>query len=80
MKQKGSKTDVEIIFPDAIVGKGKKRYFEIVYENSKFAQRTGEVWEIAIPRLSADVDFRSYNLTLSVPSSFGLEAYISTII
>jgi hypothetical protein len=77
VKTRDKNTDISLNFDDAIVGKGKKRNFEIIYENSAFAQRTGEVWEISIPKLSSNTDFRTYNLTLSVPETFGLEAYIS---
>jgi len=76
-KVRGKNMDISINFDDAVVGKGKKRTFEIIYENSEFAQRTGEVWEITIPKLSSNSNFRSYNLSLSIPETFGLEAYVS---
>ncbi|MFC1624830.1 transglutaminase family protein [Patescibacteria group bacterium] len=77
VKTRDKITDININFEDAIVGKGKKRVFEIIYENSSFAQRTGEVWEISIPKLSSEANFRTYDFVLSVPRSLGLEAYIS---
>jgi len=77
VKTRDKNTDISLNFNDAIVGKGKRRTFQIIYENSAFAQRTGEVWEISIPKLSSNSNFRSYNLSLSIPNSFGLEAYIS---
>ncbi|KKR57633.1 MAG: Transglutaminase-like protein, partial [Candidatus Woesebacteria bacterium GW2011_GWC2_40_30] len=64
-------------FPDSSVGKGTQRHFTITYENSSFAVRTGEVWEISIPRLGDQTNFRNYQLILKIPKSFGLEAYIS---
>ena len=77
VKARDKSIDIDINFDDAVVGKGKIRTFEIIYENSAFAQRTGEVWEISIPKLSSNSDYRSYNLSLSVPETFGLEAYVS---
>jgi len=77
VKKRDKNTDITVNFNDAVVGKGKKRDFKIIYENVSFAQKTGEVWEITIPKLSSQAKFRSYNLTLSIPESFGLEAYIS---
>ncbi|MBX4205804.1 transglutaminase domain-containing protein, partial [Candidatus Microgenomates bacterium] len=41
------------------------------------AIRTGEVWEISIPKLSQTESFSSYTVKLSVPSSFGQLAYVS---
>jgi hypothetical protein len=73
----GNKIDIKVAFPDAVVGQGAKRHFFISYENSTFALRTGEVWEISIPRLGDQNTFRNYKIFLKVPDSFGLEAYIS---
>lgn len=77
VKKEGTKTDIIISFPDSIVGKGAKRIFKVSYSDATIAQRTGEVWEISIPRLSSDSSFSSYSTTFSVPNSFGQEAYIS---
>lgn len=73
----GDKTDIKVSFPDAVTGRGSKRHFFVVYENGNFAVRTGEVWEISIPRLADETSFRNYGITLEVPSNFGLEAYVS---
>ena len=72
-------TSIKLTFSDAVVGKGAKRHFSISYENGSFAVHTGEVWEITIPRLNDQNSFRSYSVTLVVPPSFGLEAYISPL-
>lgn len=76
-QQNGSKLDLKLSFADAVVGKGSKRHFTISYENGGFATKTGEVWEISIPRLSGESAFRNYSINFSVPDSFGQEAYIS---
>ncbi len=73
----GDITNIKVSFTDASVGKGVQRHFIVSYENSGFAVRTGEVWEISIPRLGQDNNFRDYQLILRVPTSFGYEAYIS---
>ena len=71
-------TSLHVYFERPVVGQGKTRVFEITYEDEgNFAVRTGEVWEIAIPRLESEDTFRSYGVTLLVPESFGNEAYMS---
>jgi transglutaminase-like putative cysteine protease len=75
----GDKTTLRVEFPDTVVGKDKSRTFYISFEESSFAVRTGEVWEISIPRLSEDATFNSYNLNLQIPEKLGLEAYISPV-
>lgn len=77
VSDEGDTKTIKISFPDAVVGKGKIRKFFIAYDNSTFAVRTGEVWEISIPKLAQEDAFRSYTATLKVPSSLGFEAYIS---
>lgn len=73
----GTTTNLQVSFPDAVVGKGKSRTFTLVYENTEFASKTGEVWEISIPRLANKDAYGEYQATLVVPKSFGLEAYLS---
>lgn len=77
LSKEGAKNSLTIDFPDALVGKGKKRIFTVLFEEASFAVRTGEVWEISIPRLSPEKNFKSYNVSFSVPGAFGTEAYIS---
>lgn len=72
-----NKTNIKVTFPDTSLGKGTVRNFRISYENSSFAVRTGEIWEISIPRLGDQSNFRNYTLNLKIPQGFGLEAYIS---
>lgn len=73
----GDKEDIKVTFADAVVGKGSARHFFVSYVNGSFAVRTGEVWEVSIPRLSDAASFRNYTVELFIPSGFGLEAYIS---
>lgn len=73
----GNKTTIKVEFPDQIVGKDKSRMFYVSFDETSFAVRTGEVWEISIPRVSENASFSSYNLKLLVPEKFGQEAYIS---
>ena len=77
VSKEGEKSSLTIDFQEALVGKGKKRIFTVLFGETGFAARTGEVWEISIPRLSSDENFRSYNVSFSVPATFGTEAYIS---
>jgi transglutaminase-like putative cysteine protease len=68
---------IRINFIEEVIGKGQKREFRIVYETSDLAERTGEVWEISIPKLSEPSEFRAYRVTAIVPDGFGNLAYLS---
>lgn len=72
-----SLTTLEVKFKDTLVGKNQSRTFYIIYDENTFAVRTGEVWEISIPRVSSEANFESYNVNLEIPTTLGQEAYIS---
>jgi len=69
-------TNLRVNFDDSVVGKDKSRTFSISFKEGSFATKTGEVWEISIPRLSEN-NFNTYQVNLAIPESFGQEAYIS---
>lgn len=72
-----NKTNIKLEFPDTVVGRGEKRNFFISYENPTFAVKTGEVWEITIPKIGELNNFKNYEINLEIPTSFGQKAYIS---
>ena len=73
----GSQTTLVVVFDKAVVGKNNTREFQIQYTEDSFAIRSGEVWEISIPRLT-DIDtFDTFTTELIVPMSIGHEAYMS---
>lgn len=73
----GETTSVKVSFDNAVVGKGKARTFEISFDEEGLATHTGGVWEVSIPRLGSEETFNLYSAILSVPTSFGKEAYLS---
>ncbi|MGA3292027.1 MAG: transglutaminase domain-containing protein [Candidatus Microgenomates bacterium] len=77
VQKNGNQTNINVTFSDAVVGKGAQRHFTITYQNNSFAVKTGEIWEISIPKLDQNSDFRNYQVVLEVPTAFGMEAYIS---
>lgn len=77
VQKSGDTTTIKVTLTNSKAGKGAQTHFSISYDNGSFAVRTGEVWEVSIPRLSDQNSFRSYNVVLHIPASFGLEAYIS---
>jgi len=76
-EREDNKVSLKVSFDKAVVGKGSKRTFKISYKEDGFALRTGEVWEISIPRLTDEATFRNYSVVLSIPATFGKESYLS---
>jgi len=77
--QKDGKTQIVLTFNDKIVGIGKKLSFTLRFENGDVAVKNGNIWEVNIPGITPDADINAYNVTLSVPSSFGPNAYMSPL-
>lgn len=73
----GSKVILEVVFNDQVVGKGQSRIFYIYYEEEDYVKKTGEVWEVSIPKISNSSSFFNYQISLLIPRSFGQEAYIT---
>lgn len=74
-KNKGA--DIVIYFDESLTGEGNQRNFRIIFTNSDIAVRTGEVWEITIPKIEESNVFNNFDTTLIIPQSLGNEAYIS---
>lgn len=69
--------NVKINFDDKVLGKGNKRTFSILYEIKNLASKTGDVWELSIPRNEDIKTYSNFKTTLIVPQAFGKEAYIT---
>lgn len=73
----GGNTTVKVLFPDAVVGEGAEREFQIEYVNHAIVTKNGSIREIKIPRLANESTYDSYLVRLKLPSSLGSPAYIS---
>jgi len=68
---------LRVNFDDKVVGAGKTRNLTFLFDVDNFAQKIGDVWEISIPKISNIEGPGKYSLYLSIPKSFGFEAYSS---
>lgn len=79
ISQKDGKTEILLTFNDKVVGLGKQLSFTLRFENGDIAQQNGSVWEVNVPGVAPDADISSYSVSLSVPQSFGPNAYMTPI-
>lgn len=70
-------TQITLKFNQQVVGTGKTLKFNISYDALDLVSRTGQVWEITVPKLANADEIDNYQLLLAVPSNFGAPAYIS---
>jgi len=64
-------TTIKLNFNQPVVGKGKTLNFTLQYEAANLVQKNGQIWEINIPKLSAENQPDHYQMSLAVPQSFG---------
>lgn len=65
----------KVSVPQAIVGKGNQLNWQVSFLTGDVVNRLGNVWEVAIPKLTDPPD--SFDLTLVVPTSLGDEIYVT---
>ncbi len=70
-------TNIIIPFKDKALGKDKAQVFTLEFDTPDFAHQLGSVWEISIPKLQKTDNLNSYQLSLSIPNSFGQPASIT---
>ncbi|MDP3954743.1 MAG: transglutaminase domain-containing protein [bacterium] len=73
----GDITKINVKFNQEVVGKDKTLKFSLSYDLPELLTHSGQIWEIALPKITGIEEIDNYNLTLKLPSSFGEQAYIS---
>lgn len=71
IEQKDNATSINVKFNQQVVGIGKQFTWTLQYQSKDFAQKVGKVWEITIPRVSSKARLDNYQVTLSIPLTFG---------
>lgn len=60
---------------ERVIGLGKKVTISLSYTSSELATKSGQIWEVSIPRLAKSPDLNNYSAQMTVPASFGPVAF-----
>ncbi|MDP1710640.1 MAG: transglutaminase domain-containing protein [candidate division WWE3 bacterium] len=71
VKKEDGKMIVTLNFRARVVGRGNKLNFGIAYSFPGLASKNGLIWELNLLKITGLEDISSYDLTVSVPASFG---------
>ena len=77
VKFEDNQTLISVKFNQKVIGLGKTLSWNLTYTSGELAAKSGQIWEISIPRLSSSNSFRTYSVDMVIPDSFGNEAYMS---
>lgn len=76
-EKKDTSTSLSVNFNQQVTGLGKILQWSLQFKSKDFAEKVGKVWEVRAPRISSSTNLENYNLTISVPISFGEPTLIS---
>lgn len=76
-EQKGTSTTLGVKFNQQVAGAGKVLPWTLKFKSKDFASLQGKVWEVTVPKVVTSAGLENYNLTLSIPQSFGEPTAIS---
>ncbi len=79
VKTENGITEIRLVMNENVVGLGKSQTFTLRYENSDIAYKVGTIWEINIPGIENTPELGDYNVTITVPESFGKPAYVKPL-
>jgi hypothetical protein len=68
---------ISLTFNQEVVGKDKTLRFGLTYYKNDLIKKSGDVWEISIPRFGSAEEVDTLAVSLEVPLSFGPVAFIS---
>ncbi len=69
-------TEIEIEFPDKVVGQDRVRQFTITYTNPAIAEINGQVLEVHIPSMQSQDDYDQHQVVLITPLIYGHPSFI----
>lgn len=71
LEQKGTSTVITVKFNQQVAGKDKTLPWTLKFRSKDFASQQGKVWQVTVPKIASNQNLESFNLTLSIPLSFG---------
>lgn len=76
-EQQDQATTITVKFNQQVAGINKTLPWTLQFRSRDFAQNLGKIWEVRAPKISPTQNLENYNLTISVPTSFGEPTLIS---
>jgi transglutaminase-like putative cysteine protease len=67
---------ISLAFNSKVAGAGKTLNFTISFDTPDIARQQGKIWEINIPGIADNEDFKAFTVQVNVPKSFGQPSYI----
>lgn len=68
-------TTITVEFTQRVIGTGKTLPWTLTYTSDELTTKSGQIWEISIPRLARSTDIGKYDAQIKIPRSMGPKAF-----
>lgn len=68
-------TTISVKFNQRVIGVDKTLPWTLNYTSNELATKSGQIWEVSIPKVAESQDISSYSATVNTPQSFGPVAF-----
>lgn len=75
VKFENNLTTISVKFNQKVIGLNKSLPLTLSYKSNELATKSGQIWEISIPRLAKSEDISEYVATISTPNVLGPIAF-----
>ncbi|HSX19329.1 MAG TPA: transglutaminase domain-containing protein [Candidatus Saccharimonadales bacterium] len=75
VKFENNVTSISVKFNQRVIGIGKTLPWTLSYTSSELATKSGQIWEVSIPKVADSGDIGDYSATVNVPKEFGPIAF-----
>jgi transglutaminase-like putative cysteine protease len=77
VEETNNETLVSVTIENYAIGAGRQNKINLKYKTKSIASKTGNIWNIYIPKIQIPDSTTQYNVKLSIPASFGPKIYLS---
>ncbi len=75
VKFENNTTSITVSFKQKVIGEGKQLSFVLTYNTNEIATKSGQIWEVSIPKLAKSTDTGIYDAIVSIPRALGPIAF-----
>lgn len=75
LKFENNTTTITTKFKQRVIGVGKTLNWTLTYRSNELAIKSGQIWEISIPKVASSTDIGNYDVEVITPKSLGEKAF-----
>ena len=75
VKFENNVSTISLQINERVIGLGKKVTINLSYTSKELTAKSGQIWEVSVPRLAKSSDLNNYSAQITVPRSFGPVAF-----